>query len=133
MNEQKIYDEERIREENLMEPVYRHESDGSYRLGLGYDYLPKDELMCHEFWKRWREKMSRIRSEVLEGKYTPLYFYQEKNFMDTFSFANFLGVSFWRLKRHLKPRVFAKLKHEVIRIYADALDLSVEEFYKMNV
>ena len=47
MNEQKIYDEERIREENLMEPVYRHESDGSYRLGLGYDYLPKDELMCH--------------------------------------------------------------------------------------
>ncbi len=30
MDNSAIYDQERIREENLMEPLYRHESDGSY-------------------------------------------------------------------------------------------------------
>jgi hypothetical protein len=127
-----IYNEERIQAENLMEGLYRHEPDGSYTLHAGYDYLPKDDLMCHEFWKRWREKMNGIREKVNAGELSPLFYYQEKNFLDARTFAKFLGVSYWRYRSHIKPKGFAQLKQEMLQQYASALEISVDDLLMMK-
>jgi len=132
MDKDNLYNEERIQAENLMEGLYRREADGSYTLQAGYEYLPKEELMCHEFWKRWREKMNGIRERVKAGELTPLYYFQEKNFLDPRTFVKFLGVSYWTYKRDVKPKGFAKLSEEILKKYALALDISVEDLITMK-
>ncbi len=132
MEREEIYDKEKIEADNLMEPIYRHDQNGNYSLGIGYDYLPKDDLMCHEFWKITNEKLGRIRQEVRDGKSTPLLFFMEKYFLDPFAFSKFLGISVLRLKRHMKPSVYARLKPHVIQKYADALEITLDEFIAMK-
>jgi hypothetical protein len=37
------------------------------------------------------------------------------------------GISLWRVKRHLKPRVFKRLSEKTLQKYAEAFNISIEE------
>jgi beta-mannanase len=76
--------------------------------------------------------MDGIRERVNAGELSPLYYYQEKNFLDPRTFAKFLGVSYWRYRREVKPKGFAKLNRELLQKYALALDISVDELLTMK-
>lgn len=65
--------------------------------------------------------------DVLDGKLSPLAFHMYNKRMDLSTLAQASGISKWRLKRHLKPVVFASLSQKLLERYADTLGLSVEE------
>jgi hypothetical protein len=41
--------------------------------------------------------------------------------------ADYVGIARWRVKRHLKPKVFAKLKPDMLKRYADLFGLGIAE------
>jgi len=78
-----------------------------------------------------RERITRARKDVVEGKASPLRYYMEINQMDLSLLASNAGLWKWRVKRHLKPQIFDKLDKATLQKYAEALRISVEDLHKL--
>ncbi len=57
---------------------------------------------------------------------SPLEYHMYHARMDIALLSQATGLWRWRVQRHLKPRVFARLPRSVLRRYAEALGISVE-------
>ncbi len=73
------------------------------------------------------DQVERTRQDVIAGKASPLAYHLAAHQMPPRLFAQHVGLATWRVKRHLKPGVFAKLTPELLARYAHCLDLDVEE------
>jgi hypothetical protein len=69
------------------------------------------------------EKIARAAREVLEGRASPLAWHMARKHMDLGLLAASSGIWKWRVRRHLKPAVFARLPDGVLQRYADALNM----------
>ena len=49
------------------------------------------------------------------------------NKMDLNILSSYVGFWKWRVKRHFKPSVFAKLNDKILKKYADTFGVSIEE------
>jgi hypothetical protein len=67
------------------------------------------------------------REKVLAGELSPIAFYMVINLMDVDILASYMGISRWRVKRHLKMRVFRKMKDDIIARYADIMGISPDQ------
>ena len=63
---------------------------------------------------------------VTLGEKSPLYYHMYAQRMDLIVLAQSVGTFQWRINRHFKPQVFAKLSESWLTRYADALGLAVE-------
>ncbi len=68
---------------------------------------------------------------VLEGQQSPLYYHMYAQRMDLIVLAQSMGLFQWRVKRHLKPKVFKKLSPTLLARYSEALGLSVESLKQL--
>ena len=48
--------------------------------------------------------------------------------MDVPMVADYLGFSKWTVKRHMKYKVFLKLKPDVLKKYEDLFEISTDDF-----
>lgn len=62
------------------------------------------------------------------GKESPLAFFMALHIMDCGLLSQYVRIAGWRIKRHLKPSVFGKLKPDVLQRYADFFGVTLEEF-----
>lgn len=67
------------------------------------------------------------RGRVERGESSPLEFHMYDRRMDPPVLAQTVGIWQWRVRRHLRPQVFARLSEKRLRAYADALGISLEE------
>lgn len=58
---------------------------------------------------------------------SPLCFHMYRCRMDPMLLSQVSGIWRWRIKRHMRPAIFNRLSPKVLRRYADALDISVDE------
>ncbi len=63
---------------------------------------------------------------IRAGKRSPLAYHMARNQMDPGLLADYVGLPRWRVRRHLKPKVFRKLSDDLLKRYADVFDLSVD-------
>ena len=75
----------------------------------------------------WEARLVEIRKEVLAGRQSPLGYYMELRQMTPKILGKTAGISIFRVKRHFRPEIFAKLKPQVLERYAQALAISTEE------
>lgn len=73
-----------------------------------------------------------VRAEVEAGKLSPLAYHLATHMMTPKLFAQHVGVATWRVKRQFKPAVFAKLSQERLALYADCLDMTVEDLQRCD-
>jgi len=105
---------------------YALNDEGKYVIvpSTGWEYeavvngLAVDELAAH---------LEKTRKEVLAGIRSPLYYHMESRQMNPQILAKTSGISVFRVKRHFRPGIFARLKPSLLASYAEALALSVEE------
>jgi len=126
------YDNEQAQAENLTELLFNYQKDGSYTKRIGYDYVPEGEMLYYDVWKMFRARFESAKNMVINGERSPVWYHMEKNLIDLANFAKLVGIASWRVKRHLKPKVFSSLSPRVYKKYADALDMSVEEFINIK-
>lgn len=71
--------------------------------------------------------LEETRKALLAGEKSPLCYHMERRQMNPEILAKTAGIAVFRVKRHFRPEIFAKLKPEIIDRYARALAVSPEE------
>ncbi|MDP2852755.1 MAG: hypothetical protein Q8O28_00760 [Smithellaceae bacterium] len=67
------------------------------------------------------------RKAVLAGVKSPLCYHMERRQMNPEILAKTAGIATFRVKRHFRPEIFAKLKLSVLDRYAQALAITKQE------
>jgi hypothetical protein len=78
-------------------------------------------------FNEYEAKVEETRKAVIEGRKSPLAYYMELRQMIPAFLGKTAGIATFRVKRHLRPEIFAKLKPSVLDTYAKALSITREE------
>lgn len=77
------------------------------------------------------EQVEDTRRRVVAGELAPLAYHLAARQMTPKLAAQHVGLMTWRVKRHLRPDVFARLSDALKRRYAAALDVAPEELERV--
>ncbi|PLX76804.1 MAG: hypothetical protein C0615_06225 [Desulfuromonas sp.] len=105
---------------------YAVDDDGHYTLESSVGWEAKN-IALRQAWEEIIDQLHRVLDEVRAGAKSPLAYHMVKNQMNPILLARYSGIARWRVKRHFKPAVFAKLKQSDLQPYADLFKISVEE------
>ena len=78
-------------------------------------------------WAIIRRNAADAWQEVRAGRKSPLFYHMAANLLEPGMLAEYVGIWTWRVRRHLRPKVFQKLPPALLQKYAWALRLTVEE------
>lgn len=84
-------------------------------------------LAIEDFESKAHEALARARA----GKSAALEFHMYDRRMDLATLAQSTGLFKWRVRRHLKPAVFKRLKPALLARYAEALGISRETLMRL--
>jgi len=114
------------------EMLYDYDQDGKFVKNVGYHAEP-DRVSLQQTWDFFNERIEEARQKVLAGLTSPITFYMEKNLVTPLDLSMHAGIGVWRVKRHLKPRVFAKLSEKTLKKYAEAFNITVEQLKNIEL
>ena len=109
---------------------YAVDDDGSYTLAPSSGWEAKNVTLRHA-WEAIIEQLEQELAAIRAGRKSPLSYHMVKNQMDPVLLARYSGIPRWRVKRHLKPAVFAKLDRAVLSSYAELFSISIEQLCRV--
>ena len=112
------------------EVTYAVDEDGKYVPTKSKGWDPKI-VANSQYWKMVQEDVTEAVERIRDGKASVLYYFMILHQMDPGLLSDYSGFSRWRVKRHLKPGPFAKLKPELLGAYAKAFKIAVEDLAKL--
>lgn len=115
-----------IFQEGQKEVCYAVDEEGRYRLVPSAGWEPKI-IVNDQAWDLLTEQLDQVRQKVLNGELSPLAFHMAKNQMDVTLLSQYSGIFRWRVRRHLKPAIFTKLKKPVLELYATLFKTTFEK------
>jgi hypothetical protein len=71
--------------------------------------------------------LEKTRKAVLAGEKSPLAYHMERRQMTPDILGKTAGIAVFRVKRHCRSEIFAKLKDSVLDLYAKALAMTIDE------
>jgi hypothetical protein len=86
-----------------------------------------DEQINKMAYDEYQDKVEETRKAVLAGQHSPLAYYMELRQMIPKFLGKTAGIATFRVKRHLRPEIFAKLNDSVLDKYAKALAITRED------
>ena len=113
------------------ELCYAVDENGNYIKAHSIGWDAKNTVI-NQAWDVVNEKITEAKMKCLEGKISPISFHMEKNLMDLSLLAKYVGISKWRVKRHLRVEAFKKLNRELLGKYAKVFDISIEQLSKVD-
>lgn len=81
------------------------------------------EIAIAEF----ERELAAARARCAAGLSAPLEYHMYARRMDLATLADSTGLARWRVRRHLRPRTFARLPARLLRRYASALQVPESE------
>lgn len=115
-----------LSKKNLKELVYATDENGNYTTALSTGWEPKAIALSNAI-DDIKERAEEARLKVQNGEISPICYYMELNKMDLTILAGYVGMWKWRVKRHFKPAIFAKLSDKILQKYAEAFEISIAE------
>ena len=106
--------------------VYARGADGKLHLvqSAGWEV---EEIVTRQAVDDLRRLAEDARRRVIAGQTSPLEFHMHRVRMDVPLLAQASGIWQWRVRRHFRPEVFARLSPAVLGRYAEAMGLSVAQ------
>lgn len=110
--------------------MYARDADGRIVIvpSLGGEV---DETVTLQALDLIHEMTNAARARVLAGESSPLEYWMYAQRLDLPQLSQVTGLWQWRIRRHLKPRHFAKLSAEILQRYADVMGITVEQLRKL--
>ncbi|RUA24155.1 MAG: hypothetical protein DSY76_08275 [Bacteroidetes bacterium] len=105
---------------------YAVDSDGKYVQEKSPGFQPQN-IALEQAWEEANERIAEALQEVIENKKSPIYYFMHRELMDEKILSEYVGIAKWRVKRHLKPSVFKKLKPNRIQKYIEIFKLDNED------
>jgi hypothetical protein len=111
--------------------VYAVADDGRVRLvaSRGWEV---EEIVTRQALQDLERLAREARERALAGLSSPLEVHMYRARMDLALLAQTTGLWRWRIRRHFRPQVFARLSPALRRRYADALGLSLEALGRID-
>ena len=119
-----------IMPEEVYEVCYALDEDGRYVLKESAGWEPKN-IVNDQAWEIIKAQVADVLGHIHAGRLSPLAFHMTRNQMSIGLLAKYVRLSRWRVRRHLKPQVFARLKPAVLERYADVFEITVEQLLKV--
>lgn len=108
------------------EICYALDEDGRYVLAPSAGWDPANVANL-QAWEVIAEDVAAAIEGVRAGKASPLAFHMARCQMDAGLLAGYVQLSRWRVKRHLRPAVYARLKPELRERYARVFGVAAQE------
>ena len=111
--------------------VYAVADDGRVRLvaSRGWEV---EEIVTRQAVQDLERLAREARERALAGLSSPLEVHMYRARMDLALLSQTTGLWRWRIRRHFRPRVFARLSAALRQRYADALGLSLEALGRID-
>lgn len=106
--------------------VYALDEAGRYQLVASTGWEVEETVTLQAVAEYEAQAVEALRRARI-GEASPLEYHMYRRRMDLQTLAQSAGVFAWRLRRHLRPGVFRRLRPSLLVRYADALGLSVDE------
>ncbi|QSW91250.1 MULTISPECIES: hypothetical protein [Flavobacterium] len=119
-------DQSNLTKNNVKELLYATDENGDYTTTLSSGWEPKTIALSNSI-DEINERIADARQQVVNGEASPIVYFMEVNKMDLTILSSYVGFWKWRVKRHFKPSVFAKLNDKILKKYADTFEVSIEE------
>ncbi len=102
--------------------VYAVGDDGKLRIvaSRGWEV---EETVTRQALEDLERRAADARSRALAGRASPLEYHMYRARMDVALLSQATGLWRWRVRRHFRPAVFARLPQRLRRRYADALGI----------
>lgn len=124
-------DEGNLSASNMKELVYATDEKGNYTTALSSGWEPKTIALSNSI-EVINERIAAAKEQMEKGEVSPIAYYMELNKMDFQILASYVGMFQWRVKRHFKPKVYAKLGDKVLLKYCEAFNITLSELKKQN-
>ncbi|WP_348799539.1 hypothetical protein [Flavobacterium adhaerens] len=126
-------DQGNLSRKDLKELVYATDENGNYTTALSTGWEPKSIALSNAI-EEISERVAIAKAKVENNELSPINYYMELCRMDVSVLSGYVGMWQWRVKRHFKPKVFAGLSDRILRKYADAFNITIEELknFKTN-
>lgn len=108
------------------EVCYVKNEEGRYETELSTGWEAK-KVALDEAWKEVEHRKEEALQQIKDGKASPILYFLEDKLMDISVLSAYTGLWKFQIKRHIKPKVFAKLKPATLKKYADAFDITIDE------
>jgi len=112
--------------EKVTKLIYAVDKDGHYAGHESLGWAPENES-TKIAWEESAIKLKEIEEAVRQNKVSPLAYFMEKSMMTPGILARYVGKWAWQVKRHLKPKTFAKLSENVLEKYSKVFNVTIEE------
>lgn len=103
--------------------VYARDAAGRYKTVESSGWVVEDTATRLAV-DRFEEALVDARARCVAGESAPLEYHMCAHRMDVETLSDATGLPRWRVRRHLKPHVFAGLRPRLLQRYAEALQLS---------
>jgi len=111
---------------NMKELVYATDEKGNYTTALSTGWEPKTIALSNSI-DEISERVANAKTQVENNEVSPIVYFMEYNRMDVGILSSYVGMWQWRVKRHFKPKVFARLSDTILKKYADTFNISIDE------
>ena len=118
--------------QGLRELTYAVDDDGRYVGVSSAGWEPKN-IANAQAWEVISQEIREQARLVREGRRSPIAYYMARHMMTPGLVADYVRLARWRVKRHLRPAVFERLKPEILQRYADLFGLSIAELKRIPV
>ena len=119
-------DDSNLSNANMKELVYATDEKGNYTTALSTGWEPKTIALSNSI-EEINNRISEAKEQVSKGEASPIVYFMELNKMDLSVLSSYAGLWQWRVKRHLKPKVFAGLSDSILQKYAKAFSITIDE------
>ncbi|MCT2408203.1 hypothetical protein NZD88_11685 [Chryseobacterium antibioticum] len=119
-------DESNLKSANMTEVLYVTDENDNYTTANSIGWEAKKAAL-EESLELIHERIEEARQGVANNTVSPIIYFMELNKMDLGVLSSYVGMWQWRVKRHTKPKVFKTLSETVLKKYADAFGISVDE------
>lgn len=115
---------------NNKKAMYAVDENGTYTIVPSSGWRVEEEATKQALLELKRQAQHAY-AAVVAGKAAPLFFHMFARRMDIQTLAQATGLFKWRIQRHFRPAIFAKLSPAVLTRYADALGMDVDALQKL--
>jgi hypothetical protein len=109
--------------------LYARGADGKLQIvqSAGWEV---EEIVTRQAVEDLNRLAEDARQRVAAGQTSPLEYHMHKARMDLPLLAQTTGLWQWRIRRHFRPAIFARLSPALLQRYAEAMGLSLDQLKK---
>lgn len=119
-------DEGNLSKSKMKELVYATDEKGNYTTALSTGWEPKTIALSNSI-EEINERIATAKKQVKNGEASPIVYFMELHKMDIIILSSYVDMWNWRVKRHFNPKTFSGLNDKILKKYADAFSISIDE------